>query len=87
MSPLNDALVIATEICPTPPASLLSEPPKKFAKPPAKMVSARPVTFWLARSVIVRNEKIRPPSIAHAMEQASAITTHRNGLGFAAPDS
>ena len=37
--------VTFTEICPTPPASLEIEPPKKLPKPVPKMVSARPVTF------------------------------------------
>ena len=41
----NAALVVATEIWPTPPASFISDPPKKFATPPEKIVSVRPVTF------------------------------------------
>ena len=45
--------VAAVEIWPTPPASLDREPPKKLPKPMPKVVSARPVTFWLARRVMV----------------------------------
>ena len=48
------ALVAATEIWPTPPAMEFRVPPKKLATPPPKMVSVRPVTFWLARRVMVR---------------------------------
>ena len=38
------------------PVSLMSEPPKKLPKPTPKVVMARPVTFWLARSVTVRKQ-------------------------------
>ena len=38
------------------PESLISDPPKKLPKPTPKVVSARPVTFWLARSVTVRKQ-------------------------------
>ena len=56
--------VRATEIWPTPPASLFREPPKKLATPPPKMVRVRPVTFWLTRRLMVRMEKISPPRAA-----------------------
>ena len=36
--------------------SLMSEPPKKLPMPTPKVVMARPVTFWLARSVTVRKQ-------------------------------
>ena len=36
--------------------SFMSEPPKKLPKPTPKVVMARPVTFWLARSVTVRKQ-------------------------------
>ena len=42
------------------PVSLMSEPPKKLPKPTPKVVMARPVTFWLARSVTVRKQYRRP---------------------------
>ena len=38
------------------PESLIREPPMKLPKPTPKVVSARPVTFWLARSVTVRKQ-------------------------------
>ena len=46
--------VTGTETWPTPPASLFRLPPKKLATPEPKMVSVRPVTFWLQRRVMVR---------------------------------
>ena len=45
--------VAAVEIWPTPPDSLVSDPPKKLPRPTPKVVSARPDTFWLARRVTV----------------------------------
>ena len=38
------------------PVSLMSEPPKKLPKPVPNVVSARPVTFWFARSVTVKKQ-------------------------------
>ena len=38
------------------PVSLMRLPPKKLPKPTPKVVMARPVTFWFARSVTVRKQ-------------------------------
>ena len=38
------------------PESLIKLPPKKLPKPTPKVVIARPVTFWFARSVTVRKQ-------------------------------
>ena len=76
------ALVVATEIWPTPPASLFSEPPKKFATPLPKMDSARPDTFWFARRVMVRKLYTRPPSMDAATPHTSAMSTQTIMLGF-----
>ena len=43
-----------SEIEPLSPKKLRSEPPKKLPMPTPNVVSARPVTFWFALSVIVR---------------------------------
>ena len=52
------------------PESLIRDPPKKLPKPTPKVVRARPVTFWLARSVTVRKQYSRPiisePSRQHS---------------------
>ena len=42
------------------PVSLMREPPKKLPKPMPKVVIARPVTFWFARSVTVRKQYKSP---------------------------
>ena len=44
------------------PESFMREPPKKLPKPTPKVVSARPVTFWLALRVTVRKQYSRPMS-------------------------
>ena len=49
----NAPAVAATEIWPTPPESFDSDPPKKFPRPTPNVVSARPATFWFARSEMV----------------------------------
>ena len=58
----------------------MSEPPKKLPKPTPKVVSARPVTFWLARSVTVRKQYIRPISSEPSMQLQSGIRTASVGL-------
>ena len=55
------------------PESLMSEPPKKLPKPTPKVVSARPVTFWLARSVTVRKQYSRPISRLPSRQHSSGI--------------
>jgi hypothetical protein len=75
------ALVAATEIWPTPPAMEFRVPPKKLATPPPKMVSVRPVTFWLARRVMVRKLYSRPPRAEAANAASREITRHTKPEG------
>ena len=51
---LKHAPVRLSAMEPPSPNSEESEPPKKLPTPTPNVVSARPVTFWLARSVTVR---------------------------------
>ena len=75
------ALVVATEIWPTPPAMVFRVPPKKLATPPPKMVSVRPVTFWLARRVMVRKLYSSPPRAEAAKAARKEITRHTSPEG------
>ena len=78
------ALVAATEIWPTPPAMEFRVPPKKLATPPPKMVSVRPVTFWLARRVMVRKLYSRPPraEAGERRQQGDHQTHETGGIGI-----
>ena len=60
--------------------------PMYWPTPVPKMVRARPVTFWLARRVMVRKLKSRAASAPARKEAAMAMTTAR-GADTAAPAS
>ena len=62
------------------PLSLIRLPPKKLPKPTPKVVIARPVTFWLARSVTVRKQYKRPISREPSNVANSVISTASNPL-------
>ena len=51
------------------------------------MVSVRPVTFWLARRVIVKTEYISPPIMDITNAAASVTNIATAGTGFAVPFS
>ena len=53
--------------------------------PVPKMVRARPVTFWFARSVMVRNEKISEAIAPAAKAEASAMSSATAALELASP--
>ena len=67
------------------PVSLMSEPPKKLPTPTPNVVSARPITFWLARSVTVRKQYSRPISSDPTSEQTSGMPMARKPFMFSAP--
>lgn len=62
------------------PDSFMSEPPKKLPKPTPNVVIARPVTFWFARSVIVRKQKISPMMSEPMSEQITGINIARKAF-------
>ena len=68
------------------PESLISDPPKKLPKPTPKVVSARPVTFWLARSVTVRKQYSRPMRSEPTRQQTSGIRIPGRGRKAAPAD-
>ena len=47
------------------------------------MVRVRPVTFWLARRVMVRKQYSRPPRAEAAKAATREISTHRMAEGEA----
>ena len=55
------------------PVSFMRDPPKKFPTPTPKVVMARPVTFWFALRVTVRNANSRPMSSAPARQAMNGI--------------
>ena len=65
--------------------NLIREPPKKLPKPTPKVVMARPVTFWFARSVTVRKQYNSPISREPNRQQSIGIAIARNPFIFAAP--
>ena len=62
-----------------PPASRFS--PMRAARPVPKMVSVRPVTFWLARRVMVRKLYSSPPRAEAAKAARKEITRHTSPEG------
>ena len=57
--------------------------PMNWPTPVPKMASARPVTFWFARRVMVKKLKMRDANAPAKNANSSAITTARYGLGLA----
>ena len=64
-----------------PPSRIRMISPIYWPTPVPKMVSARPVTFWLARRVMVRKLKIREAMPPAMKAHSRPMSTARKALG------